>query len=308
MSLTSNTASTADALPGCPLDPSAVAKLLRVRPELRLDGKRPTAAELADRLAGLWLSDETVVYIGLAGTSVQGRVNAYYRTPLGARSPHAGGWPVKTLSVLPSLFVHYAACADPAAAEQRMLDVFTSQVSPDTRAKLHDPEMPVPFANLEHGKGQRKRHGITGARAPRKPSAAVVTADRETERSLAPRPATTVGASVLAPAANPAALEQRAAPTVVHAGPMRSQRITEKDIQAGRVRFPSSAKPVFPSERTEVAIVLRGEQMTVPRHPHYGPDKERSGVLSVGRQRLAALVHSDDVLSVSTVNGRVALD
>lgn len=32
---------------------------------------------------------------------------------LGARSPHAGGWFMKTLSVLGELHVHYATCSDP---------------------------------------------------------------------------------------------------------------------------------------------------------------------------------------------------
>ncbi|MGH2927350.1 MAG: hypothetical protein ACRDL8_04025, partial [Solirubrobacteraceae bacterium] len=172
VALTSDKAGTQGARPACPIDSNAVIELLRVRPELRLDGNRPTPGELADRLSALWLGDESIVYIGLAGTSVQARVSAYYRTSLGARSPHAGGWPLKTLSVLPSLWVHYAACVDPDAAEQRMLDSFMGGVSHVARSTLQDPELPIPFANLEKAKGQAKRHGIRGARAPRKHGAA----------------------------------------------------------------------------------------------------------------------------------------
>lgn len=52
-----------------------------------------------DRLATFWLPDEVVLYIGLAGASVRKRVRQYYRTPLGDKRPHAGGWWLKTLTV-----------------------------------------------------------------------------------------------------------------------------------------------------------------------------------------------------------------
>lgn len=116
----------------------------------------------------MWLGDEVVVYIGLAGTSLRRRVGDYYKTPLGARPPHAGGWPLKTLSVLDQLRVHFAPCADPDDAEHAMLEAFQNAVSAGSRAALHDPTSPLPFANLEWGPGQRKRHGITGAREPPK--------------------------------------------------------------------------------------------------------------------------------------------
>ncbi|MEP7081732.1 MAG: hypothetical protein ABI841_02020 [Chloroflexota bacterium] len=58
---------------------------LEVRPELTLDGVRPTAEELTRRIEGFWLADETIVYVGLA-TSLSKRLGAYYRTPIGART------------------------------------------------------------------------------------------------------------------------------------------------------------------------------------------------------------------------------
>jgi len=91
----------------------------------------------------------------------------------------------------------------------------------------------------------------------------------------------------------PAAVVRR---QVAPAGPMRTQRITEKDIEARRIRFPSSAKRAFPAERGEVDVVLRGHPLTARWHPHYDRDQERSGVLKVGRQLLAAHVNPDEVL------------
>ena len=151
----------------CPLSQAALENLLSVRPELRVDGVLPDAQMLADRVSRFWLPDETVLYIGLAGTSVRGRVTQYYRTPLGARKPHAGGWFLKLLANLESLHVHYAACSDPEAAESRMLRHFCEQVSAEARAALFDSAHPFPYANLEWPHGIRKAHGITGAKEAR---------------------------------------------------------------------------------------------------------------------------------------------
>jgi hypothetical protein len=150
-----------------PINDERVNELLRVRPELRLDGARPTLGTLCERLAACWLPDETVLYIGRAGTSLQRRIGQYYTTPLGARRPHAGGWFLKTLTNLDELTVHYAAAVDPAAAERELLKAFIGGVDGASCDGLHDPTCPYPFANLVGPTGVRKAHGITGAREPR---------------------------------------------------------------------------------------------------------------------------------------------
>ena len=167
IALTDDPDSFAEARAEAPISPDAVDELLRARSELRLEGARPNRDELAGRLSELWLGDEAIVYIGRA-TSLGHRIGAYYRTRLGARRPHAGGWPLKTLGVLDELWVHYAPCADPRAAEHRMLGAFQEQASPASRAAVERFGPPLPFANLEWGTGERRTHGITGAREPRK--------------------------------------------------------------------------------------------------------------------------------------------
>jgi hypothetical protein len=97
------------------------------------------------------------------------RVAEYYTTPLGARSPHAGGWPLKTLTNLSELYVHYAYCADDRGAEARAPDHFAQQLSANTRRALYDAVFPMPYANLEDGHGRRKptaspAHAHRGAR------------------------------------------------------------------------------------------------------------------------------------------------
>jgi hypothetical protein len=149
-----------------PISRERVAELLRVRPELRVDGSRPTNAELMDRLRGLWPPHETVLYIGLAGTSLKSRVGQYYSTRLGARRPHAGGWPLKTLANLDELTVHYATTDAPVEAEHALMKAFAKSVDREDLSLLHDPAHAYPYGNLD-GPDGRKAHGITGAREPR---------------------------------------------------------------------------------------------------------------------------------------------
>jgi hypothetical protein len=175
IALTVDTESLEVARRDCPLSQAALETLLRARPELLVDGIRPDVSALAERLSAFWLPDEVVLYVGLAGTSVHGRVNAYYGTRIGARSPHAGGWFLKMLSVLPQLHVHYAAADEPTLAEDRMLATFSAQVSEAARSTLPDPDRPIPFANIEWPKRRYKRHGIKGAKQPKAPRAPVAT-------------------------------------------------------------------------------------------------------------------------------------
>jgi hypothetical protein len=163
-------------LGAAPIAMTAVEKLLDIRPELTLDGARPTAVELGTRIAAFWLPDEPIVYVGLA-TSLRSRVRSFYKSPIGARRPHSGGWFLKVLANLNDLYVHFARTAEFDAAEVAVLDGFVSDVSPRTRAHLADPDHPWPFANLEirrAGRKIRKRHGIKGARGDLPPVTAGV--------------------------------------------------------------------------------------------------------------------------------------
>lgn len=123
----------------------------------------PTLNELKKRLSGFWLPDENIVYIGQteSGGGLKSRVNQYYRTELGERKPHAGGHWIKTLKILNQLFVHYIDDKTPPATEEKLLHAFVKQVSDETKKNLVDQLLPIPFANLELEKGNRKRHGIS---------------------------------------------------------------------------------------------------------------------------------------------------
>jgi hypothetical protein len=88
----------------------------------------------------------------------------------------------------------------------------------------------------------------------------------------------------------------------------RTQPVTPADMGGGRIRIPAAAKPVFPSVRGAVNIVLRGESMTVRYDPRNGPDRNRSGVLGIGRSLLGRLVSAHEVLAVRKDGGVFYLD
>lgn len=154
-----------------PIAGPALDVLLSRRADLTLDGVRPTRQQLMRRLSAFWLPDETVLYIGLAGSrashagrELPHRVREYAKTRLGAKSPHSGGWPLLTLSCLKDLYVHYAYCTDVDAVERAALAQFASKVSDTAKAGLHDSATLMPFANLEAPRCNRKAHRINGAR------------------------------------------------------------------------------------------------------------------------------------------------
>jgi hypothetical protein len=68
-------------------------------------------------------------------------------------------------------WVHFGECSDVKKAERQMLEAFISTVTCESRACVLDPELPLPFANLEFvdsaGLRRIKRHGIKGAKAAR---------------------------------------------------------------------------------------------------------------------------------------------
>jgi hypothetical protein len=146
-----------------PIDTLAVSNWISRVPTLQMDGVRPSSGSLVQRLSEFWLADETILYIGKAGTSIKKRVGQYYRTPLGDRGPHAGGHWLKTLSVLSKLSIFWTTTNKPEIMEDLLLASFMEKVSAESRSKLRDPNLPLPFANMEVPGGRSKAHGISGS-------------------------------------------------------------------------------------------------------------------------------------------------
>ena len=147
-----------------PVDPGAVSAWLDRVSTLTVDGRRPTATELIARLAAFWLPSRRVVYIGRSSRPLVNRVGEFYSTPLGNRSPHAGGHWLKTLLVLSQCRVWWAPTPAFLAAEGQLFRAFALTV-PDVEAqRLYDSSLVLPFANLEDEHKIRKDHGIRGSK------------------------------------------------------------------------------------------------------------------------------------------------
>ncbi len=265
-------------LPAAPLSRRVLQHLLSIRSEMRLDGAVADVEALADRLSGFRLSDEVVLYIGLAGQPLRTRVRQYYRTELGARNPHAGGWWLKTLSNLDELRVHYAPTPHFDDAEKQMLRAFADAVSPASRAALLDRERVMPFANLRGFDDRIKRHGITGATGelPANASGYEATDDRIESAAPATAGATVAMSELIKPgSAQPVSADAdiyavARTPTPAGRAPLfsrgrvgvkQTQPVTANDIKVGQVRLPWPAKRLLPAERGDVEVAVCGQLM-----------------------------------------------
>jgi len=135
--------------PKVAIDPSAIREWLDRAPQLFLDGRRPTVAELQSRLASFWLPSQVILYIGSSQRSVGARLLGMAKTPLGERRPQAAGYWLKTLRDLPKARIWWAATTDAELYEDALLDAFVKSVGA------------LPYAVLTAPSGQRPEHGLT---------------------------------------------------------------------------------------------------------------------------------------------------
>lgn len=254
----------------CPVDLEAVRALLQIQPDATVDGTTADIASVDRRLRAMWVPLNTVVYIGLAGTSLQKRICEYYRTKIGARAPHAGGWPIKMLAILNDLTVHYGESGDPQVVDATMIDAFVAGVDDSVRSRLTDPSAPLPFANLMFPSGQRKRHGFGGVQEPRTTTNAP-TPDSPDERST-PEISSTSKVTNPGPGSRP------------------TQNVTAKDVEEGQIRVPSATKSILPPEADTISVTLRGVHFSAKWKTGNDPDKERSGVIRIPAADLRRLV------------------
>jgi len=166
------------ALSAAPIDFNTLGRWIERVPTLTVDGVQPTGRDLAARLHRFWLADQTVLYIGMSAVSIGARVSAYYRTPLGDRRPHAGGYWLKTLNGLERMRVWWADTDAPEEYEDALLTAFAAGVAPEIVAGLLDPALVLPFANLQTADRIRKTHGIAGALLADEKAAPATDADR----------------------------------------------------------------------------------------------------------------------------------
>jgi transcription elongation factor GreA len=146
--------------PKVSVDPEAIRMWLGRAPELRLDGKRPSVAELQSRLATFWVPDQQIVYIGSSQKGVGARLAGMYKTPLGERRPQPAGYWLKPLRDLGKTRIWWAPAPDPDLYEDMLLEAFLKASGA------------LPYAVLATPSGDVRTHGLTGALhddAPRRP-------------------------------------------------------------------------------------------------------------------------------------------
>ena len=156
---------TREALREAPIDRVLVEGWLERVPTLHLDGSRPTAARLAERLGEFWVPEQRIVYIGLTTASLDRRVKDYYRTPLGDRKPHAGGHWIRTLRGVGDLDVWWSETDAPGEFEDELLTGFAGLIPKAIRSRVRGSDVALlPFANKQNASGTiRKPHGITAS-------------------------------------------------------------------------------------------------------------------------------------------------
>ncbi|MGI8686002.1 MAG: hypothetical protein ACR2MO_13100 [Acidimicrobiales bacterium] len=145
-------------------------------------GLPPTPESLASHLGRWWLPT-SVLYVGLTTQPLKDRVVQYYRTPLGAQKPHAGGNWIQTIEpeVLDASWVHLAELRGVGLdqlkkrvedAEEAALVSFLADGDRLRQEGHPEPGLVLPFANLQvirAGRKTKREHAIKWRRpAPRR--------------------------------------------------------------------------------------------------------------------------------------------
>jgi transcription elongation factor GreA len=162
--------------PKVAIDPTAIREWLGRAPDLRLDGERPSVAQLQSRLASFWLPDQPIIFIGSSQKSVGARLAGMYKTPLGERRPQPAGYWLKTLHDLGKARIWWAPASDPELYEDVLLEAFMKTTGS------------LPFAVLTTPGGKGRVHGLTAPLHDDAP-AAPVKATKVTELPAADREA-----------------------------------------------------------------------------------------------------------------------
>jgi hypothetical protein len=271
-------------------DPKAFHSLKTACPSVTIDGRLATHDELSERIGSFWIPNSAILYVGLAGTSVRKRVNQYYRTRIGQRSPHAGGWWLKSLVDLESLFVHYAAAEDPKSVEAMMLRTFAAAVPPSVRQILHDSERIAPFANVDAQAGNRKRHGLRGYKTERAKSPAASGVSVESKEAALP----SVSTSPSRPARTSSASGTR----------IESQVITDNDRTSSNLRIPSRSKFALPAVDGLLNVSYRGQRTEA----RWRVNGSRSGTIGLGKSIMRSIGKPDSSIWMRVNGTSVAIE
>jgi transcription elongation factor GreA len=146
-----------------PVDLGLVGRWLERVPDLLLDGEVPNGRQLAARLSAFWLSGEVILHIGRSDVSLGRRVAEVVATALGDPLPVADAHWLKTLRGLERARVWWAETDAQEEYQDALFGAFADAVDPADAARLPDPAVVLPWADLESPTGTVRVHGITDA-------------------------------------------------------------------------------------------------------------------------------------------------
>jgi len=172
------------------IDTEAVRHWLERVPALRLDGERPTTHQLARWLAGFWLPEEQIVYVGRSRKTIASRIAAMYGTQLGDDRPNPGGYWLKTLYGMSRARIWWATTDAHEEYEDALLSQFAASLTAAEAAR--ERTLGLPFANLLDLAGRPKARGLENPlREVADPRTAAAAPTTKARRTAAPRrPAT----------------------------------------------------------------------------------------------------------------------
>jgi hypothetical protein len=84
--------------------------------------------------------------------------------------------------------------------------------------------------------------------------------------------------------------------------PSTTQVVTQADLEAGQIRIPARSKHHFPLQRADLRVLVEDVELVAAWDPRMGPDRERSGILRVGRTNLQGLVFVGSPLLIESTD------
>ncbi|WDF34019.1 DUF262 domain-containing protein [Arthrobacter agilis] len=87
---------------------------------------------------------------------------------------------------------------------------------------------------------------------------------------------------------------------------LMTQVVTENDLAVGQIRVPKASKGLFPEQEALVQLEVEDVDIEASWNPRLGPDRERSGVLKLGRA-MDGLVYAGSILRIEALGDRLIL-
>lgn len=82
-----------------------------------------------------------------------------------------------------------------------------------------------------------------------------------------------------------------------------TQVVTQADLEAGQIRIPARSKHRFPAQKADLHVIIEDVELAASWDPRMGPDRERSGVLRIGKPHLQGLVFHGSPLRITESDG-----